>query len=102
MDTRPDDRLAFLDDGGELGRRIAAFDWSATSLGPIETWPAGLRSVVGMALKAPLPIALLVGPDGVMLYNDGYAAVARQRHPGALGAKVLECWPEVADFNANV
>jgi PAS domain S-box-containing protein len=37
-----------------------------------------------------------------MIYNDAYSAFAGGRHPGLLGSKVLEGWPEVADFNANV
>jgi hypothetical protein len=37
-----------------------------------------------------------------MIYNDAYSAFAGARHPGLLGCKVLEGWPEVADFNATV
>ena len=41
--SRQPDPLAFLAGGGEMGRRIRAFDWSATPLGPIAGWPPGLR-----------------------------------------------------------
>ena len=44
---------------------------------------------------------LLWGADGIMIYNDGYAAVAAQRHPEILGGKVLEGWPEIAEFNRH-
>jgi PAS domain S-box-containing protein len=44
----------------------------------------------------------LWGSDGVMIYNDSYAEFAGQRHPQLLGSKVLEGWPEVADFNRRV
>ena len=37
-----------------------------------------------------------------MIYNDGYSGFAGGRHPQALGKKVREGWPEVADFNGNV
>ena len=37
-----------------------------------------------------------------MIYNEGYAAFAGQRHPVSLGSNVREHWPEVAEFNANV
>jgi hypothetical protein len=37
-----------------------------------------------------------------MIYNDAYSVFAGDRHPVLLGSKVLEGWPEVADFNANV
>ena len=45
---------------------------------------------------------MLWGPDGVMIYNDAYSVFAGGRHPRLLGAPVLEGWPEVAAFNANV
>ncbi|WP_395818017.1 PAS domain S-box protein [Devosia sp.] len=44
----------------------------------------------------------LWGPEGVMIYNDGYAVIAGKRHPEVLGRTVCEGWPEVAEFNANV
>jgi PAS domain S-box-containing protein len=47
-------------------------------------------------------MVLLWGPDGVMIYNDAYSEFAGGRHPRLLGAKVLEGWPEVADFNRHV
>jgi signal transduction histidine kinase len=37
-----------------------------------------------------------------MIYNDAYAVLGGARHPRLLGSKILEGWPEVADFNANV
>lgn len=101
-EERPQDDRAFLAGGGEAGRLIAGYDWRATSLGPIERWPQSLRTTVSILLHSPAPIVLLWGEDGVMLYNDAYAAIAANRHPGLLGSKVREGWPEVADFNDNV
>ena len=37
-----------------------------------------------------------------MLYNDAYSIFAGGRHPEQLGLKVVDGWPEVADFNRNV
>ena len=93
---------AFLRDGGALGGLIAAFDWSGTPLGPIAGWSATLRSTVGLALRATVPIVTLWGEDGVMIYNDAFAEFAGGRHPEVLGAKVREGWPEVAEFNDHV
>ena len=53
-------------------------------------------------MKSPVPLVLLWGPDGIMIYNDAYAVFAGFRHPALLGSKVREGWPEVADFNDNV
>ena len=89
-------------DGGELGALIRSFDWAATSLGPRNRWPQPLKTVTDMLLRSAVPMVLLWGPDGVMIYNDAYAGFAGGRHPRLLGSKVLEGWPEVADFNRHV
>lgn len=88
--------------GGELGRLIRAYDWSRTSLGPIDRWPQSLKTATDIVLQSPLPLVMLWGPDGIMIYNDGYAIFAADRHPSLLGSKVLEGWPEAADLNRNV
>jgi PAS domain S-box-containing protein len=93
---------AFLRGGGELGELISAFDWSTTSLGPISDWCPTLRTSVSMMLRSAVPMITLWGPEGVMIYNDGYAVIAGKRHPEVLGRTVCEGWPEVAEFNANV
>ena len=93
---------AFPVGGGELGQLIRDFDWSKTSLGPISGWPQSLRTATDVVLQSPIPLVMLWGPDGIMIYNDGYAVFAADRHPGLLGSKVLEGWPEAADLNSNV
>jgi PAS domain S-box-containing protein len=94
--------FGFLNCPGELPGLIRAFDWSKTSLGPIEAWPQSLKTITGFLLRSPVPLVLLWRPDGVMIYNDAYSVFAGQRHPKLLGSKVREGWPEVADFNDNV
>jgi PAS domain S-box-containing protein len=93
---------AFLAGGGELARLIAAFDWTTTSLGSIETWSSSLKSTIGLILRSPVPIVTLWGENGIMIYNDAYSGFAGRRHPYLLGSRVREGWPEVADFNDNV
>jgi len=92
----------FGSDGGILGKLIDDHDWSATSLGPIASWPAAMRTTVELVLRSPAPIATLWGREGVMIYNAAYAAIAASRHPAMLGAPVCEAWAEAAAFNANV
>jgi PAS domain S-box-containing protein len=55
-----------------------------------------------MMIHSPVPLVLLWGNDGIMLYNQPYAGFAGNRHPSLLGSKVLEGWPEAADLNAKV
>ena len=94
--------MNFLTGGGEAGALISAHDWSSTPLGPLGLWPPSLRNAISLLLRSPVPIVMLWGEDGVMLYNDAYSIFAGSRHPRLLGAKVRDAWPEVADFNDNV
>nr|WP_223799004.1 PAS domain-containing protein [Sphingomonas nostoxanthinifaciens] len=59
-------------------------------------------TATAILLRSPVPIVMLWGDDGVMLYNDAYSKFAGGRHPELLGSNVREGWPEVADFNDNV
>jgi PAS domain S-box-containing protein len=88
--------------GGAAGDLVRAFDWSATDLGPMAIWPAGLRAGVELALNSPLAMVLLWGPRHVMLYNDAYAVFAGARHPGSLGSQVERSWPELWEWNRHV
>lgn len=101
-DADPSLVFKFLKGDSELAGLIARFDWSATTLGQIESWPSTIRSVVGMILQSPLPIVTLWGEPGIMIYNDAYSVFAGARHPQLLGSEVRKGWPEVADFNDNV
>ena len=88
--------------GGEMGALIAGFDWASTSLGPIGAWPQSLKTAVGIVVHSGVPIVMLWGTEGIMIYNDAYSVFAADRHPRLLGMKVREGWPEVAAFNDNV
>lgn len=94
--------FAFLSGGSALGHLIAAFDWSKTSIGHIEDWPQSLKTAVSIVLRSDLPMVVLWGPSGVMIYNDAYAVIAAARHPALLGSNVREGWPEASDFNDHV
>lgn len=81
---------------------LNSFDWASTSLGPIAHWPEALRSAVRMMMLSEVPMVILAGErDGTLIYNDGYAVFAGERHPALFGRPVLEAWPEIADFNAE-
>jgi signal transduction histidine kinase/ActR/RegA family two-component response regulator len=81
---------------------IAAHDWSTTALGALAGWELPLQMAVGNMLQSPLPIALLWGPEGILLYNARYREIAGQSHPAILGRPVTEAWPEAAAFNHDV
>ena len=96
------DNADFLAGGGEMGDRIAAFDWARTPMGAIEDWPPSVRTTVALILRSPVPIVTLWGEAGTMIYNDAYSIFAGRRHPQLLGSEVRKGWPEVAEFNDHV
>ena len=93
---------AFLPGKGEMHRLISQHDWGTSSLGPINKWSHSLRTAVGFMLQSPVPMVMLWGQSGFMLYNDAFSEFAGARHPALLGSTVLDGWPEVADFNQHV
>jgi len=77
------------------------FDWAANPLGPIPDWPQSLKGAVRVMMAASTPMAMLIGPDGILVYNQAYAEFAGNRHPAIFGLPVAEAWPEIADFNRH-
>ena len=80
---------------------LARFHWAGTSLGPASEWQPSLKGAIGMMMAATVPMVMLVGPDGVLIYNEGYARFAGDRHPAIFGQSAVEAWPEIADFNRH-
>lgn len=88
-----------LTGGGEMGRLMRTIDWSRTPLGPTSDWPQSLRTALSICLNSEFPILLWWGPELAMLYNDAYRRILGSRkHPGALGQRGRECWPEIWDI----
>lgn len=82
----------------EMGRRVAGFDWAATSLGPPSQWSASLRGAVTTCLTTRFPVLVVWGPDLIKLYNDAYRPIlGTHKHPGALGRPTREVWSEIWD-----
>ena len=88
--------------GGEIGALIRARDWSSTALGPIDSWPPSLKTIVDLVVATPVAMIVRWGPELIQIYNAGYAVIAGNRHPSALGQPTRECWPEVWHFNAPI
>jgi PAS domain S-box-containing protein len=82
--------------GGEMGAHMRAFNWSATSLGPVEGWSQPLRSAVSICLNSRFPILLYAGPELLVLYNDAFIPYFGRKHPElALGRPGSEAWAEI-------
>jgi PAS domain S-box-containing protein len=86
---------AFLAEGGEMGTRMRAYDWTNTPLGDPSGWPTPLKTIVGVVLSSKFPMFLTWGPDLTFLYNDGYIDVLGAKHPDALGRRFEDIWAEI-------
>jgi PAS domain S-box-containing protein len=80
---------------GAAANAIRSHDWSGTSLGPLDTWPAPLMHGVGIMLSLGFPSFVVWGPEHLLIYNDAYAEVLASKHPNALGRPFLDVWSEV-------
>jgi signal transduction histidine kinase/ActR/RegA family two-component response regulator len=90
---------SFLKGGGEMGKLIRAFDWSATPLGEPRLWPSQLKTAVRLMLTTQHPIFIFWGPHLIQFYNDAYRrSLGVERHPSALGQTGRECWDEIWDI----
>lgn len=96
----PAPRLQARHDG--MAARIARHDWASTPLGAVERWPPHLRATVDLMLAHGFPMIVLWGEQLVQLYNDGYAEILADKHPGGLGQPTRECWPEVWHINGPI
>ena len=81
--------IEFLTGGGSVGAQMRSHDWSASPLGPPETWPQSLRTVVGLLLQSRFPMFVAWGKELGVLYNDPYAEILRRETPERVGEAVL-------------
>ena len=81
-----------------MGELIGGFDWARTSLGPAEGWSAAFKGHVATCLRVPQPLAILAGPEGVVLYNDPCIPLMAARGASMLGWSARAVWPELADI----
>ncbi len=97
---------AFTNLPGEMARRIREMDWSATPLGSREAWPQSLKLSIALILASGFPMAIRWGPELVLIYNDAYRPILRDKHPEALGRSLREVWwelyPELGPLNEAI
>ena len=79
-----------------MGDLVKGFNWAATALGPMASWPISLQTTVRIMLTSRFPMWMAVGPELTVLYNDAYAkSTLGKKHPWALGRPATEVWREV-------
>ncbi|WP_433267775.1 SpoIIE family protein phosphatase [Micromonospora vinacea] len=80
--------------GGEMGERLATFDWSSCPLGEPGQWPPALANAVGMMLASSAPIVMFWGDDQLAFYNDAYRPTIGAKHPDVIGQPARLWWAE--------
>jgi signal transduction histidine kinase/ActR/RegA family two-component response regulator len=96
MDPIPDTDARdhpFLLGGGEMARRIAAHDWGATPLGPIDAWPQSLRTALSLMLNSRLPSYMAWGPELIDFSNDAFLPILGRKQ--GIGRPFRETWHEL-------
>jgi PAS domain S-box-containing protein len=86
---------AFLDNGGAMGERIRARDWSGQALGPVSGWAPALRTGLGIVLGSAFPTFLAWGEGLTLFFNDAYVPMLGNKADTALGRPHSEVWHEV-------
>jgi PAS domain S-box-containing protein len=86
--------LSFEGDG-EVRALLRNHDWTDSPLGHPDSWPAPLRTALGMVLDSAFPMFIAWGGGLGFLYNDAYARILGDKHPAALGAPFQRVWAEI-------
>ncbi|HEY6810606.1 MAG TPA: hypothetical protein VIZ70_05725, partial [Propionibacteriaceae bacterium] len=82
--------------GSSMRSVYEQLDWSATVLGPRDSWPALLRLLVDLCLDSEFPVQISWGPELLVLYNDAYIPLlGADKHPWALGRPASEVGPHL-------
>lgn len=79
----------------QVGPALQSFDWSATSLGPLENWPKSLHAVVRLMLYSKFPMFLAWGEELTFIHNDAYSEILGAKQAQALGQPFEAVWGEI-------
>ncbi|RIB29812.1 hypothetical protein C2G38_2154285 [Gigaspora rosea] len=59
-------------ENSNLIRRFYNYDWSSTSLGPIDLWEPQIKSILGLCFKSSFPTSMFMGQDWITIYNEAF------------------------------
>ncbi|MEN0106153.1 MAG: hybrid sensor histidine kinase/response regulator, partial [Pseudomonas sp.] len=68
----------------QVVQRIRAYDWAASPLGPIDTWPDVLKTTVALSLGSSFPQAIIWGEGLITLHNQAFEKLLGDK-PSAIG-----------------
>ncbi|WP_449125103.1 response regulator [Pseudomonas viridiflava] len=90
-------RVGFPAGSSEAAETIRNKDWTQTSLGPVDQWPAALKNALNLIFNSPESMYLLWGRELIFFHNDAYAPILGPRKERAIGALMHELWADVWD-----
>ncbi|KAG0228517.1 hypothetical protein BGW42_002108 [Actinomortierella wolfii] len=76
---------------------VAQKDWSQTPLGPRSSWPPELQMMLLLIMRSASPLAIYWGEECILIYNDVWRPILKQKHPLSLGAPGPTVWSEIWD-----
>ncbi len=92
-----ENKTAFLQGGGEMGKLIRDFDWNNHPLGSPAAWPQSFKSALGIALNSRFPQLLYWDSEMYFFYNDAYRPSLGNegKHPASLGKPAREVFGDI-------
>jgi signal transduction histidine kinase/DNA-binding response OmpR family regulator len=89
------DRLSFIAGSGEMARKIRAYDWANSPLGPSADWPQSLKTVVRIMLTSRYAMWMAWGPNLTFFCNDAYLPTVGIKRDWVLGSRSDKVWEEI-------
>ncbi len=77
---------------GEADAAFGAADWSASPLGPPETWHARLWDLARLILASRLPMFVAFGRELCLIHNEACALFLGATRAGAMARGLREVW----------
>jgi PAS domain S-box-containing protein len=74
---------------------MAKKDWSSTGVGPMESWPQSLKTVIRLMLDSRYAMWMSWGPERTFFCNDAYLPTVGVKRGWVLGARSDEVWKEI-------
>jgi hypothetical protein len=85
----------FLAGPGEMAARMRDFDWAATGLGPLGSWPQSLKTAVRIVLTSRYAMWMAWGPNLRFFCNDAYLPTVGIKREWVLGSRSDKVWQEI-------
>ncbi|KAF0544561.1 protein-histidine kinase [Gigaspora margarita] len=86
----------FKNEASNFNDIIYNFDWSTTSLGPMDSWDPAYKTAMNLCLQSAFPMCIYLGSDWVILHNKEWVQIMTMGHAGqpcVIGKTIKEAWP---------